>query len=341
MENVSAVGIDLSKRVFHIHECNHVGRKIGRKKVKRDGLLSAVSALPSSCTIYVEATRSAHYWSREFERIGRRTKQIPPQLVKPYLKSQKNDFNDAEAICEAGTRPGMRFVPMKSENQQVLQQLHRVRERLVRNRTRLINQIRGFLSEHGVVLALGPRAVRQFLAGNFEQLSVESRPLFEELRVELLSLEERIKAWEKRMKLVVQEFPEVKRLCSIPGLGALTASAIVTSHGDFKSFRNGRHFAAWLGLVPAQYSSGGKAKLLGLTKRGNVYVRKLLVQGSLVVIRHALNKKDPHSLWIQKLLSRKGVKLTAIALANKNARIAWKLLVSDESFRADGCHGNF
>jgi transposase len=261
--------------------------------------------------------------------------------VKPYLRSQKNDFNDAEAICEAGSCPGMRFVAIKSENQQLLQQLHRVRERLVRSRTKLINQIRGFLSEHGVVLALRAAAVRKFLATDTGQLSPTARRLFEELSVELNSLDERIATWEKRMISSAEKFPEVKRLCSIPGLGSLTASAIVCSHGDFKSFRNGRHFAAWLGLVPAQYSSGGKEKLLGLTKRGNVYVRKLLVQGAMAVIRHALKKNDPHSLWIQKLHCRNGTKLTAIALANKNARIAWKLLVTDESFRANGCHGKF
>jgi len=314
---------------------------VSRKKVKRGALLTEVRRLPENCTIYVEATKGAHYWSREFERLGRRTKQIPPQLVKPYLKSQKNDFNDAQAICEAGGRPDMRFVPMKSEAQQVLQQLHRVRERLVRDRTGLINQIRGFLGEHGIVLPLGTKAVRSFLVSKGDDLALGVKPLFEELKNELFALDARIHDWEKRLLLCAERYPEVKRLCTIPGLGVLTASAIVSSHGDFKSFDNGRHFAAWLGLVPAQHTSGGKVKLMGLTKRGNVYVRKLLVHGARAVIRFALKKTDPHSLWIQKLHSRKGTKLTAIALANKNARIAWKLLVSDESFRANGCHGEF
>lgn len=337
METVKTVGLDLSKQVFHFHGRNHAGRMVMKKKVRREQLLQEISELPGGCTVFLEATKSAHYWSREFERMGKTAKQIPPQLVKPYLKSQKNDFNDAEAICEAGSRPGMRFVPAKSEEQQLLQQLHRVRERLVRNRTQLINQIRGFLGEHGVVLPLGVKAVRLFLSRG-DELSLNARPLFETLRSELVSLEESISRWEFELKRDVERFPEVKRLCSIPGMGILTASAIVSSHGDFKSFKNGRHFAAWLGLVPEQYSSGGKAKLLGLTKRGNVYVRKLLVQGAMAVIRHALKKSDPHSLWIQKLYHRKGAKLTAIALANKNARIAWKLLVTDDTFRASDCH---
>ena len=232
----------------------------------------------------------------------------------------------------------MRFVPAKSESQQLLQQLHRVRERLIRNRTKLINQMRGFLGEHGIVLPLGIKAVRKFLLNDSEQIPPVARSMFAELQMELLATEDRIKRWEKTLARTSSEFPAVARLLSIPGIGILTASALASAHGDFRSFKNGRHFAAWLGLVPAQWTSGGKPKLLGLTKRGNVYVRKLLVQGAMAVIRHSLHKPDAHSLWIQKLFRLKGAKLTAVALANKNARIAWKLSVSDDQFRASACH---
>lgn len=339
MENVTSVGIDLSKQAFHFHAVNHQGRVVFRKQVQRSKLLKEVRQLPKSCTVYIEATKTAHYWARQFKMEGLETKQIPPQLVKPYVKSQKNDFNDAEAICEAGGRPSMRFVPLKSEEQIILQQIHRVRERLVRERTGLINQIRSFLGEHGIVLTLGPRAVRSFLAKepSVPLLAVKT---FAALREELLVLDQRILNWERELEGAASQYAEIRRLCSIPGLGVLTASALISSHGDFKSFHNGRQFAAWLGLVPAQFSSGGKTKLLGITKRGNVYVRKLLVHGARAVIRHALKKADPHSLWIQKLHQRKGTKLAAIALANKNARIAWKLIVSTEQFDAQSCHGN-
>jgi transposase len=201
-----------------------------------------------------------------------------------------------------------------------------------------LNQIRSILGEHGVVMAIGPTAVRRYLERGSETTPLAIKPLLELLQEELLQLDARIECWEAKLSSVAKEVPEVSRLCTIPGIGLLTASALVSCHGDLKSFKDGRTFAAWLGVVPAQHSSGGIPKLLGISKRGNIYVRKLLVQGALSVIRHALKKQDQHSLWIQRLYNEKGTKRTAIALANKNARIAWRLMTSGGEFSPLRCH---
>ena len=336
MENVTRVGVDLSKNVFHFHGANHAGRKVFRKRVYRADMERELRQLPRNCEVVMEASGSSHYWARKVEELGLKAKQIPAQRVKAFVSSQKNDFNDAEAICEAADRPNMRFVPTKSVKQQELQALHRIRQRLIGNRTALINQIRGLLSEHGIVLPRGVRVLRKELLSKIsvyqEQLSIEFRDVLIQLHSELLRLDEGIKSYECRLERFSKLNPVAKRLLTVPGIGLLTATALVSACGDTRAFRNGRHFAAWLGLVPKQVTTGGEPKLLGITKRGDVYLRTLLIHGARAVVQRHKNKDDKLNLWVKKLFERKGPNLTAVALANKNARIAWRLMTFDEVF---------
>jgi len=335
MENISSVGVDVSKNVFHLVGVNHSGRIVLRRRLQRANFIKFMKTLRGKTVVYLESGASAHYWSRELAGAGLTPKQVPPQFVKPFLKSQKNDFNDAEAIVEAGQRPSMRFVATKQVGQLELQSLHRVRERLVGNRTALFNQIRAVLAEQGIVLRVGPAAVRQYLeksCSDEQKLSASYRILLQELWSELLALDGRIVDCEEKLKQRARSCPVIQRLMSIPGIGLLTATSLACAHGNPREFKNGRQFAAWLGLVPRQHSSGGKSKLLGITKRGDTTLRSLLVQGARTVIRHAKNKKDPYNLWVVKLQAAKGTNLAAVALANKNARIAWKILTSSETF---------
>lgn len=336
MENITRIGVDLSKLVFHLYGVNHAGRMVFKKRVYRDAVLRELSQAPQGCEVVMESCGSSHYWAREIEHLGYRVRQIPAVLVRPFVKSQKNDFNDAEAICEAASRPSMRFVPTKSVQQQDLQALHRIRERLVGNRTALINQLRGLLSERGLVFPQGAtivkKAVRNFLETEQANHTYQFFDLVTQLHTELCEVEQKILSYEKRLKLRARECPTIRRLLTIPGIGVLTATAIMSACGDPKVFKNGRHFAASLGLVPKQDTTGGKPRLLGITKRGDVYLRKLLIHGARAVLRHVTKKTDKLSLWVKKLCEKKGTNLTAVALANKNARIAWRLLTSNEVF---------
>jgi transposase len=255
--------------------------------------------------------------------------------VKPFVKSQKNDYNDAEASLEAGTRPTMRFVAPKTEGQQELQAMHRIRSRQMAERTALINQIRGILAEYGIAVSKSPAALKRYLSERFlddPDLSDTVKQLVVELKEELEELGERIAESEKKIQQRAKECSMVRRLMTIPGIGILTATAIAVVCGDPKMFTNGRQFAAWLGLVPRQVSTGGKTILLGISKRGDVYTRMLLIHGARNVVRYALNKEDTHSLWIRKLYAVKGMNLTAVAVANKNARIAWRIMTSHEVY---------
>ena len=333
MDQITTVGIDTSKRIFHFHGTNSNGKQLLRKKVSRQQFIKTVIQLPKGCHVYMEASRGSHHWSRKIEEYGYKVKQIPAQRVKPFLQSQKNDYNDATAICEAGSRASMKFVPTKSEDQQTIQEIHRIRERLIKGRTQIINQIRGVLAEHGVVLAERIASVRKYLLYDLEQtieISSITKEHIQLLKLELIKQEEIICLWEQRLKELAKRSELIQRLSSIPGVGLITASALTCAHGNPKEFKNGRQFAAWLGLVPRQWSSGGKDKLLGISKKGNRYIRKLLIHGCRAVVQHANKRQDKHSLWVVSLHQRKGTALTAVALANKNARIAWKLLTSDE-----------
>lgn len=333
MDNISAVGIDLSKSVFQFHGVNHAGRKVFVKQTNRKQFLRMVEKLPRNCKVYVEASQGAHYWCREIAKLGYSAKQIAPQFVKPYVMSQKNDAHDADAICEAGGRPRTRFVATKNEVQQEIESLHRVRERLICNRTAIMNQTRGILAEHGVALPLGEAALLRYLADlDATSLSPRLKRILCLQQAELKEIKQKIAATNQELKLFSQQSEVVTRLLTIPGIGIISATALSVCCGDPRVFNNGRQFAAWLGLVPRQDSTAGKPKLLGISKRGDKYIRALLVTGAQSVIQRVKGKSDPYSLWVQKRCAQKARNVAAIALANKNARIAWRILTSDDSF---------
>jgi transposase len=335
MKDIHAIGVDLSKSVIHVHAADERGRLLWRKKLKHEEFGKLLGVLPVGRTVYMEACGSAHFWSRKAERQGLKARQIAPQHVKPFVKSQKNDYHDAEAVLEAGLRPSMRYVTTKSVEQQELQAVHCVRSRRIAERTALLNQIRGILLEHGVTVAQGAHRLKKYLATAFmgeQEVSPALREIVGELQEELAELERRISVSEKRILDRAKACPLVQRLMTIPGIGLLSATALAVVSGNPKEFKNGRQFAAWLGLVPRQMSSGGKPTLLGISKRGDTYVRSLLIHGGRAVVRHALEKNDPHSLWIRKLHAAKGMNPTAVAVANKNARIAWRIMTSNEEY---------
>lgn len=335
MGDIRAIGVDLSKQVMHVQAGNHKGALIWRKKVDREGFSELLSQLPKKSTIYMEACQSSHYWSRKAESKGLVARQISPQFVKPFVKSNKNDYNDAEATLEAGSRPTMRFVTTKSEEQQELQAMHRIRSRQMAERTALVNQLRGILAEYGVVTGKGPGRLKRYLLNEFSkdlEIPKGVRLLIKELKEELDDLEKRIVNSEKKILAHAKACEMVRRLMTIPGIGILTATALAVVSGDPKMFKNGRQFAAFLGLVPRQVSTGGKTTLVGISKRGDVYTRMLLIHGARNVVRYALKKEDEHSLWIRKLHAVKGMNLSAVAVANKNARIAWRIMTSREVY---------
>lgn len=337
MKEVIVLGIDLAKSVFHVAGMNCSGKVVLRKRVYRSDLLQFVSDLGSEVLIAMESCASSNFWGREFRKLGNEVRLMAPQFVKPYVKSNKNDVADAEAIAEAATRPTMRFVPIKSVEQQDLQSLHRIRERLVKSRTSLVNEARGLLGEYGITL---PKSVAQFRKCFFErvfegeiELTSLCRETFAQLYEELTELEKRISFYETKLNMIAKSHPESQRLQSIPGVGPLTATAILASVGDVSCFKSGREFAAWLGLVPRQSSTGGKPRLLGISKRGDVYLRKLLVHGARTTLRWVDAKNDRLSVWARELRERRGANRTAVALANKNARIVWSVLMREEGYK--------
>jgi transposase len=334
MENITAIGMDMSKHIFHLHGVNHCGRQLLRKKVRREKLLEELSQLPTGCRVFMEAGQAAHYWGRELRRLELVPALIAPKAVKPFVQSHKNDYRDAEAICEAGRRPSQRFVPLKTVGQQELQTMHKVRERLVGNKTALGNQVRGIAMEHGVILPVGASSVRRFLETQLEHsgLSQTIKEILRKLGDEFMDIEQRIVDLEKQLELRSKQSTTIKRIRTIPGVGLLTATALCTVSGNMGCFKNGRQFAAFIGLVPRQCTTGGKTRLLGVTKQGNAYLRHLLIQGAVAVIRHVKKKDDPYSLWIRKLHAAKGTRRTAVAIANKNARIAWRIITSQAQF---------
>jgi transposase len=332
---LSVVGIDLAKRVFHVAGMDDRGKIVLRKRLTREALLPFIAQLPP-VVIGMEACGGAHYWARRFREHGHTVKLIAPQFVKPYVKSNKNDPADAEAICEAVTRPTMRFVPIKEIEQQDLQALHRARERVVKARTALVNEIRGLLAEYGIVL---PQSVTKFRHAFIATLEAEqtkltplSTEIFTQLYEEFGALEKRLAYYSAKLEAISAAHPVCQRLETIPGIGPLTATTLVAAVSDTSAFKNGRQFAAWLGLVPRQHSTGGKARLLGISKRGDVYLRKLLVHGARATLRWVGLKADRRSQWLRGLLERRGKNKTAVALANKNARIAWVLLTTDQVY---------
>jgi transposase len=288
--------------------------------------------------IGIEACGGAHYWARELTKLGHTVKTMAPQHVKAYVKSQKNDKRDAEAICEAVSRPTMRFVPIKTEDQQDMQAIHRVRDRLVKSRTALVNEMRGLLAEYGIVITYtGVPATRRGLLEAVENaengLTPKMREILFELNEELNDIESRIQRFLQKIHQHSDQDDRVKRVMEIEGLGPISASAIVTAVGNAKQFKNGRDMAAWIGLVPTQHSSGGKEKLGGISKRGDKFLRTLLIHGARSVIRFSETKTDKRNVWVNALIARRNKNVATVALANKNARIIWSILAREEHYR--------
>jgi transposase len=332
MEQITTVGIDLAKNVFSLHGVDATGKTLLRRTVRRDRLMETVAAL-SPCLIGMEACSGAHEWGRRFEQHGHTVKLMAPKFVAPYRKSEKNDGNDAEAVCEAATRPNMRFVPVKSAEQQALLTLHRVRQGFVVERTAIINRLRGLMSEFGVVMPLRSVTVRRQAAQAAEGLPELARRAIEDLLAQLRLLDERIDAYDTQIHAQAKLSEPARRLMQIRGIGATTALAIVATVGNAREFKNGRQFAAWIGLVPGQYSTGGRPRLGRISKRGDAYLRNLLVQGARSVLQTAPAHQDRLSRWALELQARRGYYRTLVAIANKNARIAWVLLAKGDTLR--------
>jgi len=336
MVKAATIGLDIAKQVFQVHGADRTGRGVLRRKLRRNEMVRFFSELPP-CLIGIEASGSAHHWARVLGELGHTVRLTAPQFVKPYVKSQKNDANDAEAICEAVARPSMRFVPQKSIEQQDLQCLHRVRSRLVACRTLLINQIRGLLAEYGIVLPQHPGQVRSGLPAVLEdaqnQLTGFGRELFQSLYEELAELDAKIGDADRRIQIAFQNHPDCRRIAAVEGVGPLIATAVIAAISNGHAFTNGRQFSAWLGLVPRQNSSGGKSRLLGISKRGDPYLRTLLIHGARSVVYRAKAKTDQRSLWIIDKQRRLGTTKACVAVANKNARIIWSLIAREQEYR--------
>ncbi len=342
MHKDNVLSIDLAKNSFQIHLAASNGRKLLAKKVSRNKLSAAVANCGAS-VIAMEACGSANFWARKFQAMNFEVKLIAPQFVKPFVKSQKNDANDAEAISEAVARANMRFVPVKSVEQQKIASLHRIRERLVGNRTALTNQIRGLLAEFGITMTKGNATLRAVLSGLIDQkvtsedsdLPEELIPEFSELSNELKELNDRISCFDRKIETICRNSERCKEILKIVGVGPLTASAVFAAVGNGSQFRNGRQFSAFLGLVPRQNSTGGKTKLGGISKRGDTYLRTLLIHGARASMVSAHKRKDYRSKWVTELKEKKGYNRAAVALANRNARVIFKLLTTNESFNEE------
>lgn len=334
--NVTLLGIDSAKNVFQLHGVDDKGNPVLRRKLTRAKFVEFIMNLPP-CIIAMEAGSGANYWSRKFKTMGHEVRLISPQFVKPFVKTNKNDRNDAEAICEAASRPSMRYVSPKSIEQQDLQGIHRIRSRLVAQRTALVNQIRGLLAEYGIVIRQGISHVRKRLPEILEdaenEISHFGRELFSGLYEELSEIEKTIEKYEVKLKSIFMSNELCQRISKIEGLGVISTTAVIATIGDPKVFKNGRHFSAFLGLVPRQSSSGGKEKLLGISKRGDTYMRTLLINGARSVVKNVDSKEDPRSLWIKSLKERRGINRATVAVANKNARIIWALLAKEEDYK--------
>ena len=329
--NISVLGIDLAKNVFQLHGVDEQGKVVVRKQLTRPKLLPFVAQL-APCRIGMEACQGAHHWARAMRKLGHDVRLISPQFVTPYRQSHKNDPNDAAAICEAVSRPHMRFVPIKEVEHQDVQALHRARQLLIKQRTALCNQMRGLLSEDGIVVAQGVRRLRTGLPSLLEDadngLTFASRELFQELYQQLVWLDERIKVMDGKILQVFTTTEPCQRLAAIEGVGPMIATALYAAVPQAHLFHNGRHLAPWLGLVPRQHSTGGKSVLLGISKRGDRYLRALLIHGARAVGYRWKEQltPGPRAHWLQQLIARRGINCATVALANKIARVAWVLL---------------
>jgi transposase len=333
---IRIIGFDIAKHVFQVHGADRSGKTVLRKRLRRTQVEEFFRTTPA-CVVGIEATRGAHHWARVIRGLGHEVRLVSPRFVKAYVKGQKNDAQDAAAICEAVSRPEMRFVSQKSVEQQDLQALHRIRSRLIGCRTQLGNQIRGLLAEYGIILPLHLSQVRlqlpQLIAEEHPQLTPFARELFQSLYEELCALDRRIQAVEERVERVFREQESCQRIAAVEGVGPMIATAVVAAIADGRAFRNGRQFAAWLGLVPRQYSSGDKLRLGGISKRGDPYLRMLLIHGARSTVYRAAGKSDGRSRWIAEKKLRLGTTKACVAVANKNARVIWALLARNEFYR--------
>jgi transposase len=334
--NITTVGIDLAKNVFSLHGVDAHGKVVLKKTLSRNKLLECFANLPP-CLVGMEACSGSHHWARQLRALGHDARIIAPRFVIPYRKSGKNDGNDAEAICEASSRPAMRFVPVKSAEQQAVLSLHRIRQSLVTERTAQINQIRGLLSEFGLIMPKGRYPAQHHIPDILEDadngLPNLARRLLHDGWQRVLQLNQQILAYDREIEALARQSEAARRLMSLPGIGAITATAMVASIADPAQFKNGRQLAAWLGLTPRQYSTGGKTRLGRITKQGDKYLRMLLIHGTRAVLAALKDKQDRISCWLRELVARRGYKRAAVALAAKNARIIWALLTRGEIYR--------
>ena len=335
MKHIKVLGIDLAKNVFQLHGVDVKGKCVLRKRLSRGALVEFMSTL-SRCIVGIEASTGAHYWARCFQGMGHEVRMMAPQFVKPYVKSNKNDRNDAEAIAEACTRPTMRFVPIKTITQQEVLLLHRARELSIKQRTAQANQIRGMLSEYGLVIPKGISQMKQLprmIEGQADRLTPLMVKLLWQLYEQFNVSEDQVKSYDKQIEALTKQNSLCEEVQKIAGIGPLIASAIVATIGDAKVFKNGREVSAWLGLTPKQFSSGEKIALGGISKRGDRYMRKLLIQGARNAVKVCDRKTDRLSQWVLDKKQRCGFNKAAVALANKNVRIIWSLMVSGACYR--------
>jgi transposase len=337
MNEITLLGIDLAKNVFQLIGVDKHHKEVMRKRVSRAKLEGYVERLPQ-CTILMEACGGSNHWGRTFTAMGHDAKLISPQHVTPYVADHKNDYKDTEGIIESGTRPKRKFVSIKTIEQQDMQSILRVRERLVSNRVSLSNQIRGLLLEYGIDITQGfshlKKKIPELLEPNNERLTAQMKEVLAECYEEFKSLSERIAAYEKRIDRISTQHESCRLLRSIPGVGPISALAIYASVGNGSQFKNGREMAAHIGLVPKQHSSGERQVLLGITKKGHADLKQLLIHGARSVVRHAGNKTDWRSEWIKKLSQKKHANLVATAVANRTARMAWAVLTSCTPYHA-------
>jgi transposase len=339
MKDITTIGIDLAKNSFTVYGVNAKGKPMIQRTLGRAGVVRFFAHLPA-CLVGMEACASSEYWARTIESLGHEVRRIHPRYVKAYLLGAKNDANDAAAICEAVQRPHMRFVPHKSPEQTDIQCIHRIRQGFVRSRTALVNQIRGLLGEYGIVMRQGVSVVRTMLpaliADETNELSPIMRRNLNSLYDSLCFLDEQILGQEKLLKEIVRENEACKRLLKIPGVGLLTATILLSVAGVGSNFKNGREFAAYLGLVPRQHSTGGKTNLFGISKRGDSYTRTLLIHGARAVLYSQSTGRTPQvrqNAWLAELVARRGKNRAGVALAHKTARIAWSMLTQGTEYQ--------
>lgn len=335
MKDIKVLGIDLAKSIFQIHGTDIQGKCLLRKRLSRAKLPEFIAQL-KPCLIGIEASGSAHFWAREFKKLGHEVKIMSPQFVKPYVRSNKNDRNDAQAIAEAVTRPFMKFVPIKKIEQHDILMLHRARELLVKQKTALANQLRGLLAEYGIIIEKGISHIAEIpsiLERYSERLTPLSQATFSRLYEHFKKINDELKHYDAQIERIAKEDVRCQELLNIEGVGVLAATAMVAAIGDAKEFKRGREVSAWLGLVPRHYASANKLRLCGISKRGDRYLRTLLIHGARSVVNVCDKKSDRKSIWLADKKQRCGYNIAAVAMANKTARIIWAVLAHGECYR--------